>query len=77
MSKKRARDAVYVATLSEELRDIEAEIAAWKTISNSTLQRIGMRPPSRRPSFQMRSGFTSNQENWKHGFTGFSNHPLT
>ncbi len=28
MSKKRARDAVYVATLTEELRDIEAEIAA-------------------------------------------------
>ncbi len=28
VSKKRARDAVYVATLTEELRDIEAEIAA-------------------------------------------------
>jgi len=28
MSKKRARDAVYVATLTEELRDIEAVIAA-------------------------------------------------
>lgn len=28
MTKKRARDAVYVATLTEELRDIETEIAA-------------------------------------------------
>lgn len=28
VSEKRARDAVYVATLTEELRDIEAEIAA-------------------------------------------------
>jgi hypothetical protein len=28
MNKKRARDVVYVATLTEELRDIEAEIEA-------------------------------------------------
>lgn len=28
MSKKRARDVIYIATLSEELRNVEAEIVA-------------------------------------------------
>lgn len=50
MSKKRARDVVYVATLTEELRDIETEIAAVEndlqlSFSEATKQETHASPP--------------------------------
>jgi len=50
MSKKRARDTVYVATLTEELCDIEAEIAAVEddlqlnSAAGSEDETLGARP---------------------------------
>ena len=50
MSEKRARDAVYVATLTEELRDIEREIAAVEndlqlSLSEANNEKIPAIPP--------------------------------
>jgi hypothetical protein len=50
MSKKRARDAVYVATLTEELCDIETEIAAVEndlqlSFSEATKEEAPALPP--------------------------------
>jgi hypothetical protein len=50
MSKKRARDIVYVATLTEELRDIETEIAAVEndlqlSFSENTKEETPAAPP--------------------------------
>jgi hypothetical protein len=45
MSEKRACDAVYVATLTEELRNIEKKIAAFEQTSHSAIDESSQAPP--------------------------------
>jgi hypothetical protein len=45
MSAKRACDAVYVATLAEELRNIEKKIAAFEQAHRSTIDESSTRIP--------------------------------
>ena len=79
MTDKRARDAVYVVTLAEELRSIEEKIAVMEEAlhivarqENDPAQERACRPPQ---MLRMRIGFGRNPASWTNVSAELSNPP--